>query len=113
MNRLECLEAAIDAVSRRAGQYGPPEKNFGNIANKWRSYLSNKWSRDVYLDGVDVALMMIELKIERVRENPFHYDSWVDIAGYAAAGAEVACELEQINRDDCDFNINHHGEELV
>jgi hypothetical protein len=30
------------------------------------------------------------LKIARLRANPTHRDSWVDLAGYAACGYEVA-----------------------
>jgi len=36
----------------------------------------------------DVALMMALLKIARLKGNPIHGDSWVDLAGYAACGAE-------------------------
>ena len=30
------------------------------------------------------------LKVARLMETPKHEDSWVDIAGYGACGAEVA-----------------------
>ena len=29
-------------------------------------------------------------KMARLRHDPAHTDSWVDVAGYAACGAEVA-----------------------
>jgi hypothetical protein len=37
-----------------------------------------------------VALMMAWLKIVRASGNPGHEDSFVDLAGYAACGAELA-----------------------
>jgi len=38
----------------------------------------------------DVALMMAAMKLARLRFNPTHEDSWVDLAGYAACGMDVA-----------------------
>jgi hypothetical protein len=34
--------------------------------------------------------MLALLKIARLKNSPNHRDSWVDIAGYAACGAECA-----------------------
>jgi hypothetical protein len=34
--------------------------------------------------------MMVMLKIARIKAKPDHEDSWVDIAGYAAIGAEAS-----------------------
>jgi hypothetical protein len=39
-----------------------------------------------------VALAMTCLKVARLIETPDHEDSWVDIAGYGACGAEIATE---------------------
>lgn len=39
---------------------------------------------------VNVAAMMALLKIARTKANPAYLDSWVDLAGYAACGAEAA-----------------------
>jgi hypothetical protein len=36
----------------------------------------------------DVAAMLALLKIARLQQSPNHRDSWVDLAGYAACGAE-------------------------
>ena len=38
----------------------------------------------------DVAVIMMILKICRLKTSPAKADSWIDIAGYAACGAEVA-----------------------
>jgi hypothetical protein len=84
MNRHETLVTAAAAINGpRNTTYGPPEDNFRQIAELWSCHLG----RNVY--ATDVAIMMILLKVARLRANPTHEDSWVDIAGYAACGAEL------------------------
>lgn len=68
--------------------YGSAEDNFQNIANLWNGYLDM-----AKITPVDVANMMALMKIARLKHSPDHRDSWVDIAGYAACGAE--CGLKQ------------------
>ena len=41
----------------------------------------------------DVAIIMALVKIARLAASPGHEDSWIDLAGYAALGAEIA-EIE-------------------
>lgn len=85
MNREELLAAARAVVmGPREAQYGPPDKNFKCIADLWSAYLG------VPIATHDVAAMMVLMKTTRLRETPTHTDSWVDIAGYAACGAEIA-----------------------
>jgi len=38
----------------------------------------------------DVAQMMVLMKIARLENSPTHMDSWIDVAGYAACGGELA-----------------------
>ena len=85
MTRKECLDMAAQCVLQdRACQYGGMEDNFRIIANFWSVYLGRK----VY--PADVAMMMALLKVARIRSNKAHADSFVDLAGYAACGAECA-----------------------
>ena len=44
----------------------------------------------MYIDAKDVAMMMVLLKIARIAAGGGKADSWIDLAGYAACGAE--CE---------------------
>jgi hypothetical protein len=46
----------------------------------------------------DVALLMIGMKLARLRHNPSHEDSWVDVAGYAACGMEVGVKVDEVQR---------------
>ena len=96
MNRSELLTAAQDAVAHRPRSYGSPERNFTRISRHWNVYLTGKYGAGSapLLDAVDVAAMMALMKIARLEETPDHVDSWVDLAGYAACGAECATVIE-------------------
>lgn len=85
MTRRECLDKAAECVLHdRASQYGGPENNFGRIAKLWSTYTGT------VLDGIDVAMMMALLKVARIRNNKGYEDGYIDLAGYAACGAELA-----------------------
>ncbi len=92
MNRKECLQAALDAVSGRPKAYGAPEDNFSRIAALWQVYVELKFGVVLDIGPVDVALMMDLLKTARLIETPGLEDSWTDKAGYTACGAEVATQ---------------------
>jgi hypothetical protein len=88
-----CLEAAINACcGDRALNYGAPEDNFRRIADLWNAWWNVRVpsTDDTAPFGpVDVAVMNILLKIARLANTPSHNDSWIDIAGYAACGADI------------------------
>lgn len=88
--RKTILDAAEKCVCRdRQDTHGRPEDSFGVIADLWTAYLGTGQE----IDPVDVANMMILLKIGRAKENPKHQDNWVDMAGYAACAGEIAAEI--------------------
>lgn len=90
MNRKECLETALDIVMKdRQNDYGTPESNFATIAAYWTTYL-NSIGFEGFVASHDVAAMMALLKIARIASSPTKEDNWVDLAGYAANGAEIA-----------------------
>lgn len=87
------LEAAISATADRGLNYGKPEDNFSRIAKHWTCYLKNRIQPEEgehVVTSTDVAVMMALMKIARLENDPRHADSWVDLAGYAACGAEIA-----------------------
>lgn len=94
MTRAEVLDLAGKAVLKdRANNYGQPEKSFDSIASLWNSWLIARHGLlDHVIEPFDVAIMLTLLKVARIANSPQHLDSWVDIAGYAACGAEVANE---------------------
>ena len=87
MNRSEILNSALDCVTRdRAATHGDAERTFGLIAAYWSAHL------DQPVSATDVAVMMGLLKIARIKSTPGYADNWVDLAGYAACGGELAAE---------------------
>ena len=84
--RSDILDKAKECVcGQREQDYDSPENNFRIIANLWNSYLG-----DNYISEEDVAMMMALLKIARIRSGNYKADSFVDLAGYAACGGEIA-----------------------
>lgn len=90
MTRKEILDHAEKCVCRnREQEYGSPEENFRCIANLWGAY------KGVEFSPLDVSMMMALLKIARIKTGTATNDSFVDLAGYAACGGEVAGEKPQ------------------
>ena len=93
MTRKEILAAAEKCVcGQRDKDYGTPEDSFGLIAELWAKALKPcvPEGTDVCIPPETVALMMALLKVARLIKSPEHLDSWVDLAGYAACGGEIA-----------------------
>lgn len=90
MTRRKLLEKAAAIVCEdRNQQYDGPEDTFKDIAALWAAYLDNQ------IGPEDVAIMMILMKVARLKASSYQSsDSWTDIAGYAACGAEIALDDE-------------------
>lgn len=93
MNRTEILETANNYITNdRAQTHGQDAENsFGRIAAYWSAHL------DRPISAADVCTMMALLKLARIAGNPKHLDSWIDVAGYAAIGGEIATGEERGN----------------
>lgn len=84
--RAETLLVAESLVNGdRNAQYGDPNADFARTAALWNAYKG----MDI-ITTHDVAVMMALLKISRISWNPKKLDSWIDLAGYAACGADCA-----------------------
>lgn len=88
-------EAAKLVTGDRNKTYGSPTQNFQDTANVWNVLLRAKLGPDAKITPGDVAAMMVALKLVRMIAQP-NIDNWVDIAGYAACGAEVDVETGRI-----------------
>jgi len=90
--RTAVLEKANEYVSiDRQSDHGNPENTFAIHAELWSAYLNAlQGSTCIKLRSEDVAAMMVLFKVGRVSQNIRHADTWIDIAGYAACGAELA-----------------------
>lgn len=71
---LEEAQKTVDGP--RQQEYGDKHACFSRIGALWAAYL------DVEIDAMDVAHMMILLKVVRNMNN-YKRDSMVDVAGYA------------------------------
>ena len=84
MKRGKILQEAFNLVhGPRAEKYGPPLTNHQRIAAGWSVIFGQEVSPS------QVVKALIWLKIARL-VNANDDDSWVDIAGYAAIGSEIA-----------------------
>jgi hypothetical protein len=113
--RKKCLETALKYTNQdRNAAHGDPEDNFRNIAAFWNAHLQTRYPDHMHsdhhgtldLDATDVALMMAGMKAARLAFNPTHEDSWIDMAGYAACGMDVALRhaTEQANGDGVEID---------
>lgn len=90
MTRSEILDGAKKIVNgKREEDYGSPEDNFKTIADFWSTYLGYP------VTAVDVAVMMALLKIARIGTGTATDDSFIDLAGYAACGGEIATTVKE------------------
>ena len=87
MNRDEILQTACDLINGdRAKEYGDAYLNHSRIAALWTTYVRSKPDD---LTPIDVAMMLVLMKVARSIETPKD-DSFIDIAGYAALAGEMA-----------------------
>lgn len=85
MKRAEILDTAkVLVTGNRQAAHGKPEETFGKLADIWSAMLG------VPITPEQAALMLAALKIARAWNNPQHDDNWIDLAGYAACGGELA-----------------------
>lgn len=95
MTRESILNRAIECVcGEREQDYGSPEDNFKRIATYWSTHLGME------ITAEDVAVMMALLKIARIGTGVATDDSWVDLAGYAACGGEIAAREANNRREE-------------
>ena len=83
-------QGKITGTGERERTYGDPTENFTRIADALNAlgYLGPVGK----IHPHDVAVIMMVVKLSRIVNSPHHLDSYIDIAGYAACGVEVARE---------------------
>lgn len=75
-------EALQITTGPRAKAYGHPSENLHRTARLMDAFLDGL---DRPLTAGDVAALMICVKLARLHQSPDHYDSLLDIAGYASS----------------------------
>ena len=85
MKRSKILAKAEQAVTvDRAATHGDVENNFEILAAIWSVRLG------VSITPAQATIMLIDLKTVRAWGNSTHADNWIDMAGYAACGGDMA-----------------------
>lgn len=96
MTRADILKTAEQMVcGHREQDYGTPEDNFEIIAYFWGIYIRKRLKLEKQhgvncLSAADVANMMCLFKLARITTGTGTADSYIDLAGYAACGGEIA-----------------------
>lgn len=92
-DRFTCLNEAAQAVQARQGAYGAPEDLFATIDVVYGALV--EVTPDDVPEGVLSALFLAAVKLVRAASNPAHMDNWVDLAGYASLGYELAANADE------------------
>ncbi|QHB37792.1 hypothetical protein I5G63_gp051 [Mycobacterium phage Imvubu] len=83
--REQVLTTAASLIcGDRQASYGDATESFARLGRLWSEVLGMEVTPE------QVALCLVQLKVSRLVVSPTHEDSWVDIAGYAALGGEIA-----------------------
>jgi Domain of unknown function (DUF6378) len=80
MSALSMLRHAATVVADRGRAYGDARQSMEAIASLTLGHP---------VTAAEVALCMIDLKLQRLSHDPSHEDSLLDVAGYAAVLHEV------------------------
>ena len=88
MNTYEILETSLNLVSgNRNDTHGDKLKNHQNIADLWSAYLG------IEITPMQVATLMVLLKVARTKEGSHNIDDYIDACGYAAIAGDIAEQL--------------------
>ena len=78
MTSEQILEQAAAIIGEHGAAYGDFGEQVAAIAKRWSITL------DRHVTPSQVVLCMIDLKLTRLRHDPTHHDSILDIIGYTA-----------------------------
>ena len=85
MTRSEILKTAEALIAgERAKAHGDACRSFEKLAAVWSAMTG------ATITAAQACIMLAQLKQVRAWGSPGHEDSWVDAAGYAALGGEIA-----------------------
>lgn len=90
--REQALSVAQSLIAgHRDKDYGSPTDNFGRAAGALTA-LGYRAPDGSEIDPHDIAIIMLAIKLARLAHDPQNQDTWIDVAGYAGCGAEVAAD---------------------
>jgi hypothetical protein len=100
---------SAETRAARGKIYGTAREDFTRIANLWNALLDTRLKKTMKLDAADVAQMMRMVKESRLVKAPDHYDSLLDICGYADLQYEVSLEVSSPVPIETDVKKNLDG----
>lgn len=80
---MSAAGTAVEIVEQREKVYGSPASNLQLTAEYWTLALRRKLRPEAKISVADVCQLMRLLKEARLEATPDHFDSLVDICGYA------------------------------
>ena len=93
MRGEKLLHHAMLIFKMRRSAYGEARRHLHEVAQRWSLVMGYE------ITPYQAVMCLLELKLCRLKENPTHLDSIVDIAGYAAVMAELLPQTEE-ERDE-------------
>ena len=103
MDAFEFLRTVNQVISGdRQTDYGDPGSSINRMAETWSAVCP-----DMEFTPRRAVILMIATKLSRLAHNPNHMDSWVDVAGYAAIGAEL-CDEKTEDKDGQESITGEH-----
>lgn len=78
-----CQTVASTICGQRQEDYGDAKKNFSDIAKIWSVILDKDVTEE------QVCSCMIGVKLARLMKTPGHYDTLIDIGGYAGVAYAI------------------------
>lgn len=94
MKGEKLLQQALQIFEDRRMSYGNATQHLHEVALRWSLVTGYK------INSYQVAMCLIELKLARLKANPVHLDSIIDIAGYAAVMAEAVPAAEESHHEN-------------
>jgi len=86
MKHIDIITEAMTLLAPRNAVYGSVKENHERIA-RIATEMSGK-----ELKAVDVAMVLVAVKLSRIAQSPDHVDSYVDAINYLAFAGEFATD---------------------
>ncbi|MEO5351393.1 MAG: DUF6378 domain-containing protein [Magnetococcus sp. YQC-3] len=86
---LEMLAEVQAVLEARQAVYGSPVDNFKTQATRWCQHMPQFKDPEAEFGPLQVAFCMMDAKMARLISTPDHYDSLLDIIGYAVCAQDI------------------------
>lgn len=99
--RQKIIDELAKVMTERSNMHGKAEAHFAAVASVWTWWLANRGmiKGGCFFSPEDAAVMCALAKIARMLslEGLKNTDNFIDAAGYAICGAEIAIDRKAVN----------------